>query len=338
MKPEWNRFSALFVCLVLVIGSLVLVQETGMSAKKASYPDKPVLMVAPAGPGGGWDLTARVVAQVLTEQKIVPVAMPVENRQGGGGTIALNYMVQEKKGTPYTLVVYSPPLLLNKINKRTPLGFNDLTPLARLYTDYQIIVVKADSPLKDLKQILDALKQDPRSLTVGGVSAPGSMDHLSFMLAAGKAGIEIKKIPYVSFQSGSELLAALLGGQIDIVSTGVGEVLGHLEAKTVRALAVTSPERYKDSRLSGIPTLKESGIDATFEVWRGIFGPPEMPEEARAYMESALKRMIETQAWKDQVAKYNWTTAYLPGREFKSFLEKQEVLLSGLLNSLGLVQ
>lgn len=312
--------------------------STGSGQAAGNYPTKPIVIVAPAGPGSGWDLTARTVSRILTEEKIVPVAMPVENRQGGGGSVALSYMVTEKKGDPYSLVVYSPPLLLINLNRTTPLSYKDLTPIARLYTDYQIIVVKKDSPYKNLKGVLEALKADPKAVTVGGASSPGSMDHLSFMLPAKTYGVDIKNVPYVSFQSGSELMAALLGGQVDVVSTGVGEVLPQLQAGTIRALAVTAPQRYDDPRLKNVPTLKDEGIDVTFEVWRGVFGPPDMPEEARQYVEQALEKMVQTEAWKTTAEQQNWTTAFLPGEEFEKFLDEQNELLKSTLADLGLVK
>lgn len=165
----------------------------------SKYPEKPIMVIAPAGAGGGWDLTARTTAKILTEEKLVPVGMPVENRTGGGGAIALEYVVNEKKGDAYTLVVYSPPLLLINLNGTTEKSFRDLTPLAQLYTDYQVIAVKADSKYTDIKQLMDELKQNPQAVTVGGASAPGSMDHLSFMLPAFRSGVAIKDVPYVSF-------------------------------------------------------------------------------------------------------------------------------------------
>lgn len=335
------------MAVVLIIGLLTAIAGCGQKAPAGSggqapavakYPEKPVMVVAPAGPGSGWDLTARTVAKLLTEEKVVPVAMPVENRQGGGGSVALTYVTQEKKADPYTLVVYSPPLLLVNLNGTTKLSYRDLTPLARLYTDYQIIVVRRDSKYKDLKQVLDALKANPKAVTVGGASSPGSMDHLSFMLPASRYGIRIKDVPYVSFQSGSELMAAVLGGQVDVLSTGVGEVLSQLEAGTVRALAVTSPKRYEDPRLINVPTLKDVGIDATFEVWRGVFGPPDMPAEARQYMIGALKKMSESDAWSTTTKQYNWTPAFLPGDEFKAFLDQQNNVLSKMLTDLGLAK
>ena len=322
---------ALTISLVLVLGAAT---ARGLAE---SYPSRPIAIVAPAGPGSGWDLTARTVSQVLTDNRIVPVAMPVENRAGGGGAVALSHVVQNRRADPYTVIVFSPPLLLIHLNGQTPLSFRDLTPLARLFNDYQIVGVRADSPYRTLDELMAELRRDPRSLVVGGASAPGSMDHLSFMMAARQSGVDVRNVVYISFPGGAELNAALLGGSIDIVSTSVGDILGYIEAGSVRALAVTSPERLADPRLSGIPTLRELGIDATFEVWRGIFGPPGMPEQARTYMADALARMVETPQWQEMLRRFNWHPGYLPPNEFAAYLEDQEQLMAGLLREMGLI-
>lgn len=329
-----SRFTALIGLMMMAL----LVSACAGSASSAKYPEKPILVIAPAGAGGGWDLTARTTAKVLTEEKLINVAMPVENRAGGGGAIALAYVANDKKADPYTLVVYSPPLLLINLNGTTKHSYRDLTPLAQLYTDYQIIAVKKDSKYQNLKQLLDELKANPKAVTVGGASAPGSMDHLTFMLPAYKHGIAIKEVPYVSFPGGAELTAALLGNSVQIAATGVGEMMGQIEAGTVRALAVTAPKRYTDPRLKDIPTLKEAGVDAEFEVWRGIFGPPGMSADAKKVMTDALGKMVKTKAWKDAEAKYNWQPGYRNAEEFTKFLEAQEKLMSDLLDKMGLLK
>lgn len=330
--PKRSYRLALALLLVLIIVASV----SAGCAKK--YPNKPITIIAPAGPGGGWDLTARSVSQTLGDAKLVSVATAVENQAGGGGGVALANVVQNKKADGYTMVVYSPPLIFINLNGQSKYGYKDITPLARLTTDYQIIAVSAKSKYKTLKDVMDALKKDPKSVTIGGASAPGSMDHLSFMLAAQKAGVSVKDVPYVSFPSGSELIAQVLGGHVDVASTGVGETLGQLEAKTMIGLAVTAPKRYTDPRLSGVPTLKESGIDATFDVWRGIFGPPDMPADAKAYLSKALDSMVKSSQWKAVLTKYNWIDAYLPGDQFKAFLDDQNKAMADLMKSLGLIK
>lgn len=302
------------------------------------YPTQPITVIAPAGPGSGWDLTARSLTQILTGTKLISVAMPVENRAGGGGAVALSHVVENKKGDPDTLIVYSPPLLLINLNGQTNFSYKDLTPIAKLFSDYQFIGVKKDSKFKTLDEVMNALKADPKSVKIGGASSPGSMDHLSFMMAAYQKGVNVKEVPYLSFQGGGELIAGLLGGSIDVISTSIGDILGQLEAGTVRGLAVTSPERLKDQRLKDIPTLKEQGIDATFEVWRGIFGPPQMPDYAKKYVADALAKMVETDEWRATLTKYNWQNTYLPADEFSKFLDEQNKLLSDILKSLNLIK
>jgi putative tricarboxylic transport membrane protein len=328
------------IALILVF-VLLVIAGCGSGTKKEAvpqYPTKPITVIAPAGPGSGWDLTARAVTQVLTEKKIVPVPMPVENRAGGGGAVALSHVVENKKGADDTLVVYSPPLLLINLNGQTKYSYKDLTPIAKLFSDYQLIGVKKGSKFKTLDDVMNALKADPKSVKIGGASAPGSMDHLSFMMAASKKGVNIKEVPYVSFQGGGELIAALLGGSIDVISTSIGDALGQIEAGNVVGLAVTSPERLKDPRLANIPTLKELGIDATFEVWRGIFGPPEMPDYAKKYISDAIAKMVETEEWKSTCAKYNWQPTCLPSDEFIKYLDEQNKMLGDLLRNMGLIQ
>lgn len=325
--------------LVPLVVVMAILAAAGCAGKQAArYPTQPITVIAPAGPGSGWDMTARTVTQVLTDEKLVPVAMPVENRAGGGGAVALSHVVQNKKGDAYTLVVYSPPLLLINLTGQTKLGYKDLTPIARLFCDYQFIGVKKDSKFQNLTQVFDALKADPKSVTVAGASSPGSMDHLSFMMAAQKAGVDIKQVQYLSFQGGAELTAAVLGGNVDVISSSVGDVLGQLEAGTIRGLAVMSPQRYADPRVAGTPTLIEQGIEATFEVWRGIFGPPDMPAEAKEYVSSAIEKMVQTEAWKNALKKYNWQAAYLNAQDFTAFLDKQGELLGGLLKTMGLIK
>ncbi|WP_324716612.1 tripartite tricarboxylate transporter substrate binding protein [Carboxydochorda subterranea] len=337
MRLRWNVHVLPVVVPLTVLMAFMAVFVT-TPALAEGYPSRPITVVAPAGPGSGWDLTARTVSQVLTETRLVPVAMPVENRAGGGGAVALSHVVQNRKGDPNTLIVFSPPLILIHLNKQTPFSYRDLTPLARLFNDYQIIGVRSDSRYKSLDELMAVLRQNPKGLVVGGASAPGSMDHLSFMMAAQQSGVDVRNVLYISFPGGSELNAALLGGSIDIVSTSVGDILGYIEAGSVRALAVTSPERLTDPRLSNVPTLKELGINATFEVWRGIFGPPGMPEEARTYMSNALAKMVQTPEWKEMLRRFNWHPGYLPGDQFKAYLDGQEKLMGNLLKEMGLLK
>lgn len=201
--------------------------------------------------------------------------------------------------------------------------------------DFGAIVVKADSKFQTLTQLLDVIKQDPKSVTVAGGSAPGSMDHLVAILPIYKAGIDPKSIKYVSYDGGGEAMAALLGGNADVIATDASSVGEYLKAGKVRVLAVSAPERL-DGVLKDVPTMKELDIDAEFTIWRGIFGPKDMSREAKAFWEETLKKLSEHEKWKEELQKQGWEAEYRNSDEFTKFLQEQEQQVGDLLKSLGM--
>jgi putative tricarboxylic transport membrane protein len=163
------------------------------------------------------------------------------------------------------------------------------------------------------------------------------MDHLAFCKVAKVAGIDPSKLVYVAFSGGGEAMTTLLGGNVAFVSTGVGEALGQLEAGTVRALAVTSAER-RTGVLAKVPTVKESGYNATYEVWRGVFATSGMTKEAQTWWAKTLKTMTGTATWKDSLEKLQWVHAYGDSAEFAAFLAEENKTYEGLMKDLGLIK
>ncbi len=321
--------------LLFVVVLLSLVLSACGGAPASSYPEQPIEIIAPANPGGGWDTLARTIQVSLETEKMVSQPLSVTNKPGGGGGVGLAYMAAQK-GTDYTLVVYSPPLVINNINGTFEgKSYKDLTPLAKLITDYQIIVVKADSPYQTLEDLLNAMRADPKAIKFAGVSSPGSMDHVAFAKIAKAAGIDPKQLEYIAFAGGGEATTALLGGNVTFLSTGIGESVAQLEAGTIRALAITAPERLTSDLLKDVPTVKESGYDVTYEIWRGVFGPADLSPEAKAYWEATLKKMVESPTWKAQLEKLNWRDAYSPSEEFTTFLGQETETYRALLTELG---
>lgn len=317
---------------VVVLLSLVISACGGAASQ---YPAQPVEIIAPANPGGGWDTLARTIQVSLETDKLVSQPLSVTNKPGGGGGVGLGYMATQK-GTDYTLVVYSPPLIINDINGTFEgKSYKDLTPLAKLITDYQIIVVKADSPYQTLEELLNALRDDPKSVKYAGVSSPGSMDHIAFAKIAKAAGIDPKQLDYIAFAGGGEATTALLGNNVGFLSTGIGESVAQLEAGTIRALAITAPERLPSDLLKDVPTVKESGYDVVYEIWRGVFGPADMSPEAKAYWEATIKKMVESPTWKAQLEKLNWRDAYAASDEFTTFLGQETDDYKTMLTELG---
>lgn len=339
-----KKIPALLLTGVLAVGLAACggakqTQTPVQNEKASNYPDKPISVVAPSGAGGGWDKTARALTKVLAETKLVEQTMTVENKPGGGGAVFLAEYVTKDKANPYKLFVSSPPILINNNKKEgnSPYGYQDTTPLAQLTKDYGAIVVKADSPYQDLKAALDVLKQDPAKLTIAGGSAPGSMDHLIAILPAYKYGIDPKAVKYVSYDGGGEAMAALLGGNADMIATDASGVGEYLKAGKVKVLAVTSKERLSGD-LKDVPTLRELGINTDFTIWRGVFGPKDMPDDAFKFWDEKLKSLSDNEAWLNELKANGWESEYKNAADFKAFLAEQDNLIKELLSAVGMAK
>lgn len=342
MKKRIKKWSKLFIA-ALTVSALVLTgcgkkeAETASGDKGGAYPSKPMNFIAPGGAGGGWDATIRTVAKTLKDTKLVDVPMPVTNKPGGGGGVALAYL-QELQGDDKAIAVYSPPLILINLNGSTKLGYKDVTPIARLITDYGAFVVKKGSKYKSIAEVMEALKKDPKSVKIGGGSSAGSMDHIQFLMIAKAAGVEnLKDIDYLSFQEGGAN-AQLLGGHIDLLTTGLGDVSALLESGQLVGLAQTADGRVGEGALAEIPTCKESGIDAVFYNWRGLFGAPGMPEDAVKYWEDTLTKMVETPEWDEAVKRNGWTKSFANSAEFSEFLDKTNEEYKDILADIGMLK
>lgn len=283
------------------------------------YPREAVELVAPAGAGSGYDVTAQMISQCLEAGGLVPV--PVTNCLGGGGRAALEYL-EESAGQDDVLCVFSPPLCLIALNGDTPLNYRDnTTPIAKLAVDYGCFAVKSDSPWQDLEQVMDAFRENPEALRVGGTSVEYSLDHIQFLTIARAAGVKrLGEIPYQGFENGGAA-AQLMGGRVDLLSAGLSDVVGLMESGDVRILAVTSPQRLEGELVSQIPTCIEQGINGEFSTWRGIFGPRDMPDYAVEYWEQTLSNMAGEREWREICEKYGWTMDFLGHEDFKAFLE-----------------
>ena len=328
--------------ILSLVLTLLFVLSAGLTAEGQSdsaggnppYPKGVLDFVAPGGAGGGWDLTIRTTAKVLKDSGLVKVPMPVRNNPGAGGSVHLASL-QEKKGNDKIITVYSPPLILTNLAGTTDLGYHDVTPLARLIADYAVFVVRADSPYQSMADLMDALKNDIKSVKIGGISSAGSMDHIQFLMMAKAAGVKnLKEIDYVSFDDSGA--AQVLGGHIDLFSTGLSEVQALIESGDLRALGQTADHRVGQGLVAEIPTCVEQGIDATFVNWRGLFGPPEMPEYAVEYWRNTLAEMVKTPEWEQAKTINGWDDAYMDAADFETFLGQANEDLKGILTEIGM--
>lgn len=297
-------------------------------------PSQNIEMVAPAGAGGGWDTTAREVARVFGETGIIEENMTVINKEGGGGAIAWAY-INGQDDSPYNLFVASPPLMFVPLNGQSEFGHEDFTPLANMIADYGAFAVSADSEWDDLNALFDQMKEDPESVTVVGTSAPGSMDHMQFVRIAKAAGVDPKKIKYVSDQDGGAL-TSVLNGSVDVFSTGVGEVVEQVRAGNIKVLGITAEERMEGEILSDFPTAIEQGIEESFINWRGFFGPPNMDPAAVEFYEAKFQELSDSEEFAEVREKYGWNEMFMSSQEYEEFLNAEYEEIEVLLEEIGL--
>jgi tripartite-type tricarboxylate transporter receptor subunit TctC len=299
-------------------------------------PDSTIEIVAPAGPGGGWDLTARAIQRTMTEGKLVNKNVIVSNKPGGGGSVGWTYL-KGKAGGGSFLAVNSSLLLLNNLLGSSPLSYKDFTPLAMLTTDWIGIAVKADSPYKTGTELLEALKKNPGALTIGVGPALGNNDHLSFIQIARKYGVDTSKLKWVVYEgAGGDIIMNLLGGHIGIGTVSVPEMLTQHKAGKVRILGITADKRME--LLPDVPTWKEQGVDIVFPHWRGIQLPPGMTPAQLAYWDKVIGQVVNSAAFKKTIESLNGQVYYKNAAEFTQFLEEQTAALGPLVVELGLVQ
>lgn len=288
----------------------------GDQSSGEDYPGgKPVKLVAPAAPGSGWDTTARALEQVLQEENLIDHPLPIENQSGATGSVWLSQMVTQNKGKDDVIAVTSLPIMSNFLRGDSKYSYEDVTMVARIITEYYMAVVPADSEYQSLEDLLNAVKEDPGSVPIG---AAGD-DRLPFALLVDAAGGDPQKINFVAYEGGGEQITALLNGDIKAALAGVSEFRGQIESGDLRGLAVLKDEGLT-APLDDIPTAKEEGYDVVLENWRGIYGPPEMPDYAVSYWQDTLKKTLETDTWKEVAEKNQWDTTYMQGEELQEYL------------------
>jgi putative tricarboxylic transport membrane protein len=245
----------------------------------------------------------------------------------------------KEKGNDFKLLVASTPFLLNHLKKEgnSPVSFRDITPLAQLVTEHDVLAVSTDSKYTDLKALYKDLEANPTSITFAGGSGPGAFDHLNVIYPAMKAGIDPKTIKYVSYDGGGEALTSLLGGNADVISSDVSSVYEYVKAGKVRILGVSSPERLP-GEFQELPTYKEQGIDAELTNWRGIFGPANMSDDAKNYWEKQINSLVSTDEWKQELEKQGWQDGYMNSADFVELMEQEEQMYKELYTELGMAK
>ena len=317
--------------------SLVFATVLLTSISSTSFAVDKLHFIIGGGAGGGWDGTARGTGEALTKAGFLKSAS-YENMSGGGGGKALSYIINTKPEG--TVLVQSTPLVLRSITRHKGyvkgsgvLSYKDVKPIAGVIGDYGAIAVAKNSPYKNFKDVVDAYKKNPKSVKMAGGSVRGSMDHLIGALAFQEAGANPNDVVYVPYDAGGKALAGLLSGETQILSTGLGEVMGARDQ--VRIIGITAPKRVGDA--PEVPTLKEQGYDVQFVNWRGFFAPKSMPSSDVKKIEKMLGDVQKTPEWEAVRKRNAWVNIYNPGRKFDSFLKDQTKEMTKLMKKLGVI-
>jgi len=317
-----------------LVAALLLAPAPGLA--QAWKPEKPVEIIIGTSPGGPQDRTGRTIQKILQEQKLVPTPVNVVNRAGGGGVVGLNYLSQHP-GDGHFLMVNAMTLFTNHITGRTTLAYTDFTPIAVMGIEYVGVSVRLESPVRSGQELIGRLTQDPSSLSIAVGTALGNATHVSFALAMKQAGVDVRKLKTVVFSSGGDAMTALLGGHVDASASAPSALLEHIKAGKIRMMAIGAPRRLSGV-LAGIPTWKELGVDADFELWRGLAGPKGMSPAQVRFWDEALGKVVQTEEWTRDLARLEMENVYRNSADTARYWKTQHDEVKAVLTDLGLAK
>jgi putative tricarboxylic transport membrane protein len=286
--------------------------------------------MAPASPGGGWDQTARALAEVLREEGLARV-VEVENVSGAAGTIGLARFASSYRGEGDALLVTGLVMLSAIVINESPVSLAEVTPIARLTGEFEVLVVPAASPFRSLEDLTAALRRDSGAVSFAGGSAGGT-DQLLVGLLAREVGVDPATTNYIAFSGGGDSLSALLGNQVAAGISGLSEYAPHIESGSLRALAISSSDPLPGV---GILTFRQQGVELSLANWRGLVAPPGIPGSAREALVNAIDRLVRTRKWQEVLERNGWVDLYLPGDRFGQFLRSEQRRIASVVRDLG---
>jgi len=272
-----------------------------------------IKMMLPANPGGGWDTTGRALGKALQDAQFV----------------------NGSKGDPNAMMVMGAVMLGGIITGKPPVNLSQATPLARLTSEYNVFVLPANSPFKNMAEVVAQLKKDPGSVKWGGGSR-GSTEHIAAAMIAREVGVDPAKINYVAFRGGGEAISAILGGNVTVGGSGFSEFAEYIATGKMKPIGVTSAQRLKGAA-SSVPTLKEQGINVEIGNWRGVYGAPGISKAQRDELVAQIEKATKSKAWAEALQKNDWTPAWLGGDAFGKFVDDEFASLRATMAKSGMI-
>jgi putative tricarboxylic transport membrane protein len=309
---------------VAVLVSSVAVPGVAAARRNLPAAEQPVLpgltIIAPAAPGGGWDQLAREMQREIERQALTAMVQ-VENVPGAAGTIGLAQLINGRRGDGEALLVNGLVMLGAILWNQSPVSMTQVTPIARLTGEYEVVAVPATSAHRDMQSLIRALRKNPAAVSWGGGSAGGT-DHILAGLIVAAAGVDPRRTNYIAFSGGGEAVTALIGGQVTAGISGYSEFAQHIESGRLRAIGISAPRRLADL---DVPSLIEQGLDVELENWRAVVAPPGLDEAQRQALTAVVERMAHSESWRTTLTRLGWTDSYLAGPAFDRFLDAERV-------------
>lgn len=323
-KPASTRSMVLFFACLASVAS--------HAAAQGWKPDRNVELTIPATPGGSNDIAGRTVQKVWTDLKLLPVSSSINNRGGGEHVVAYTY-VSQRTGDAHAIGLMSTPMLLNPIEGRTKLTHNDVTPIAYLITEPMIAVVRADSPLKTGKDLVEALAKNPGSVSIALTSTG---HRISVGVPLHKANVAIKNVRMPAFKGGGETITAVMGGHADVLITSVSTSVPHIESGKMRGIAVSSTKRL-GGPLASVPTWQELGYQSSGS-WKGVMAPKGVTPAQVAFWEEVMRRTAASEELRQYADQNQWLVEFKGAAETRKWLEQEASALRVIMAELGLTK
>jgi len=327
------------VRIVLLAAAIGMLSQAAISTGHtagAKFPAKPILFVVPYAPGGGTDIMVRVIDKIGTQLKILPQPLVIENKSGGSGVVGKSY-AKTRPADGYTITCADDSSTVVDLFGNSPWPYNDFTYIAKLNRDYQMIVVRSDSPFKTLKDLVAAAKAKPNSVKIGGTGV-SQIDVLHVAMFEKASGV---KFNYIGLDSGGQVITNLLGGHIDTAIANPGEAYEQMRAGKVRSLGVSSEKRlgFDTAIFKDVPTWKEAGVDLSLSQWRGVAGPKGMAKEPVDWLTDALKKITQSKEWHEQyLDKFLQVGVFITGAEMQKEAEEEYVVYRAIMEGAGLLK
>jgi putative tricarboxylic transport membrane protein len=325
MMSKGNSFRHLAAACTFVAGV-----AAAPAVLAQAYPSKNVEFVVHVNPGGGTDVFARLVQEIITKEKLITQPMLVTSKTGGAGAVAFGY-VKGKRGDPHTVLTIATGSFVTAISRPDlDLGLEYFTPVAFFARDPQGVIVQTESKYKTFQDLVDDAKKQAEPIVCAVTSATGTGRQTLFRIERATGA----KFKFVTFKAGSEAVLSVLGGHVPFTTENVSEAWAHIEAKKMRVLAVTTEKRMP--ALPDVPTLTELGYKVEIGTGRGFGMPAGVPKEAVATMEGILHKAHQSALWREYSKKNMYEDRWMGSAESAKYLAEQRMAQKEFIDSIGL--